>query len=47
MQFRWVIPITLWTLLAGPVLVRPRTPAASPHAVNVRQVSTNHANSHK
>jgi hypothetical protein len=28
MQFRWVIPITLWTMLSGPVLARPKPPLA-------------------
>jgi hypothetical protein len=26
MQLRWAIPITLWTMLSGPVLARPRPP---------------------
>ena len=25
MDFRWVVGLTLWTLLSGPVLVQPRS----------------------
>jgi hypothetical protein len=36
MDFRWVIGLTLWTLLSGPVLVRPKAAYSSRPAEPVR-----------
>jgi hypothetical protein len=44
MQFRWVIPITLWTMLSGPVLARPKPPLAG-HVQGSAMVVSRHLKS--
>ena len=41
MEFRWLVFLTLWTLLSGPVLARPIiAQARSPHAAPALSKST-------
>jgi hypothetical protein len=34
MEFRWVAVLALWTVLSGPLFVRPTAPAPSPRGAS-------------
>ena len=42
MEFRWIIFLTLWTTLSGPMLVRPNAESSRPASEKRAKVETKH-----